>query len=151
MLAILDGSKALRKAVPATFGDAALVQRCQVHKMRNILEYLNDRQRPWAQAILRRAYQSADVKTVSPAAPLSRPTSGDGASRYVASQVRLKPDTTPDLQVRLSGHYVALRRRAVRFTAPPGLTPRACNPSRTGKTHVPIPDSFKSRVVRGLP
>jgi putative transposase len=63
LLAILDGSKALRKAVRATFGDAALVQRCQVHKTRNILEYLNDRQRPWAQAILRRAYQSADVKT----------------------------------------------------------------------------------------
>jgi len=31
--------------------------------MGNILEYINDRQRPWAQAILRRAYQSADVKT----------------------------------------------------------------------------------------
>ena len=62
LLVILDGSKALRKAVRATFGDAALVQRCQVHKTRNILEYLNDRQRPWAQAILRRAYQSADVK-----------------------------------------------------------------------------------------
>jgi len=28
---ILDGSKALYKAVGATFGDAALVQRCQVH------------------------------------------------------------------------------------------------------------------------
>jgi putative transposase len=63
LLVIVDGSKALRKAVRATFGDAALVQRCQVHKTRNILEYLNDRQRPWAQAILRRAYQSADVKT----------------------------------------------------------------------------------------
>jgi putative transposase len=63
LLVILDGSKALRKAVRATFGEAALVQRCQAHKMRNILEYLNDRQRPWAQAILRRAYQSADVKT----------------------------------------------------------------------------------------
>jgi putative transposase len=63
LLVILDGSKALRKAVRATFGDAALVQRCQVHKTRNILEYLNDRQRLWAQAILRRAYQSADVKT----------------------------------------------------------------------------------------
>jgi transposase-like protein len=50
-------------AVRATFGEAALVQRCQVHKMRNILEYLNDRLRPWAQAILRHAYQSADVKT----------------------------------------------------------------------------------------
>ena len=42
LLVILDGSKALRKAVRATFGDAALVQRCQVHKTRNILEYLSD-------------------------------------------------------------------------------------------------------------
>jgi len=62
LLVILDGSKALRKAVRATFGEAALVQRCQVHKMRNILEYLSDRDRPWAQAILRRAYQAADPK-----------------------------------------------------------------------------------------
>ena len=62
LLVILDGSKALRKAVRATFGDAALVQRCQVHKMRNILEYLSDRDRPWAQAMLRRAYQAADPK-----------------------------------------------------------------------------------------
>src|SRR5438046_3658974 len=65
LLVILDGSKALRKAVRATFGETALVQRCQVHKTRNILEYLSDRQRPWAQAILRRAYQSADVKTAT--------------------------------------------------------------------------------------
>jgi putative transposase len=63
LLVILDGSTALRKAVRATFGDAALVQRCQVHKTRNVLEYLSERQRPWAQAILRRAYQSRDLKT----------------------------------------------------------------------------------------
>jgi putative transposase len=63
ILVILDGSTALRKAVRATFGDAALVQRCQVHKTRNVLEYLSDRERPWAQAILRRAYQASDVKT----------------------------------------------------------------------------------------
>jgi len=63
LLVILDGSKALRKAVRATFGDAALVQRCQIHKARNILDHLPERQRPWVQAILRRAYQSADVRT----------------------------------------------------------------------------------------
>lgn len=63
LLVILDGSAALRKAVRATFGDAALVQRCQVHKTRNVLEYLSDRERPWAQAILRRAYQASEVKT----------------------------------------------------------------------------------------
>jgi hypothetical protein len=63
LLVILDGSKALRKAVRATFGDAALVQRCQVHKTRNILEYLSDRDRSWAQVILRRAYQATEAKT----------------------------------------------------------------------------------------
>jgi len=65
VLVILDGSKALRKAVRAVFGDAALVQRCQIHKMRNILDHLPERQRPWAQAILRRAYQSTDGKTAT--------------------------------------------------------------------------------------
>ena len=63
LLVILDGSKALRKAVRTVFGDAALVQRCQVHKLRNILDHLPERQRPWARALVRRAYQSPDLKT----------------------------------------------------------------------------------------
>src|SRR5262245_23342179 len=62
LLVILAGSTALHAAVRAIFGDAALIQRCQVHKMRNILDYLSDRDRSWAQAILRRAYQASDVK-----------------------------------------------------------------------------------------
>jgi putative transposase len=53
--------KALRKAVRATFGEPALVQRCQGHKIRNVLEYLSDRDRPWVQAILRRVSQATDV------------------------------------------------------------------------------------------
>lgn len=40
LLVILDGSKALRKAVRDLFGEVALVQRCQVHKLRNILDHL---------------------------------------------------------------------------------------------------------------
>jgi transposase-like protein len=60
LLVILDGSKALRRAVTDTFGRAALVQRCQVHKTRNVLEYLPDRQRTWVHAILRRAYGHDD-------------------------------------------------------------------------------------------
>jgi putative transposase len=63
LLVILDGSKALRKAVRDVFGDVALVQRCQVHKMRNILDHLPERQRTWAKAILQRAYRSTDVAT----------------------------------------------------------------------------------------
>ncbi len=40
LLFVLDGSKALRRAVKDTFGDKALVQRCQVHKERNVLDQL---------------------------------------------------------------------------------------------------------------
>ena len=64
MLVILDGSKALRSAVNHTFWRAACVQRCQVPKTRNILDYLPDRQRPWVRAILRRAYTSGDPAKV---------------------------------------------------------------------------------------
>ena len=63
LLVILDGAKALHTAVTQTFGRAALVQRCQVHKRRNVLESLPDAQRPWVKAILTRAYTSRDVKT----------------------------------------------------------------------------------------
>lgn len=63
LLVILDGSKALRKAVREMFGEAALVQRCQIHKLRNVLDHLPERQRPWVKAILQRAYRSADVAT----------------------------------------------------------------------------------------
>lgn len=40
ILVVLDGAKALRKAVETIFGDNALVQRCRVHKQRNIVEHL---------------------------------------------------------------------------------------------------------------
>ena len=39
-LFVLDGSKALFKAVRDTFGDKATIQRCQVHKKRNVLSHL---------------------------------------------------------------------------------------------------------------
>ena len=40
ILVVLDGSKALRKAVVKVFGDRALIQRCTLHKRRNVGGYL---------------------------------------------------------------------------------------------------------------
>jgi hypothetical protein len=65
LLVILDGAQALHKATRAVFGEAALIQRCQVHKLRNILDHLPERQRPWVQAIVRRAYHATDAKTAT--------------------------------------------------------------------------------------
>jgi putative transposase len=61
LLVILDGSKALHKAVTQTFGAAALIHRCHVHKLRNILEHLPEGQRPWVRAIVARAYKQTDL------------------------------------------------------------------------------------------
>jgi len=61
LLVILDGSKALHKAATQMFGAAALIQRCQVHKLRNILEHLPEGQRPGVRAIVARAYKQVDV------------------------------------------------------------------------------------------
>jgi transposase-like protein len=63
LLVILDGSKALHKAVTQTWGRAALIHRCHVHKLRNILEHLPEAQRPWVRAIIARAYTHTEVAT----------------------------------------------------------------------------------------
>ncbi len=40
ILAVLDGARALVAAVKAHWGDRALIQRCQIHKRRNVLDHL---------------------------------------------------------------------------------------------------------------
>ena len=40
ILVVLDGAKALKKAVTSRFGSKAVIQRCRVHKKRNLQKYL---------------------------------------------------------------------------------------------------------------
>lgn len=44
LLAIIDGSKALRKGLSDVFGDRLITQRCWIHKLRNLLKYAPDSQ-----------------------------------------------------------------------------------------------------------
>lgn len=62
LLFVIDGAKALRKAIAETFGKAALVHRCQVHKQRNVLEHLPERLRPSIAKALTQAWSGADAK-----------------------------------------------------------------------------------------
>ena len=59
LLVTLDGPK----AVPIMFGEVALVQRWQIHELRNVLNHLPERQRPWENAILQGAYRQEDGAT----------------------------------------------------------------------------------------
>lgn len=46
LLAVLDGAKALKKAVKDVFGERVLVQRCWLHKLRNAKKYLSKQHHP---------------------------------------------------------------------------------------------------------
>ncbi|MCL4517372.1 MAG: transposase, partial [Firmicutes bacterium] len=61
LLAVLDGSKALSAAVKATFGDKVLIQRCQVHKLRNVLDYLPDSRKAEVKHKMRQAWAETDA------------------------------------------------------------------------------------------
>ena len=62
MLIVIDGAKALRKAVKMIFGEQAFVQRCRVHKMRNVLDHLPKEQQPQARWRLQRAWAQKDPR-----------------------------------------------------------------------------------------
>ena len=57
-LFIADGAKALSKAIRRTFGSAAAIQRCQIHKARNIMERLPKEHHAATRRVLRKAWDS---------------------------------------------------------------------------------------------
>jgi putative transposase len=59
-LYILDGGKALTAAVKRHAGESAAIQRCQVHKRRNVLDHLTDEQKPAVAQRLNAAYALED-------------------------------------------------------------------------------------------
>jgi putative transposase len=62
MLVVLDGAKALRKAVSMVLGEQGLVQRCRIHKLRNVLDQLPEEKKAQAGWRLRSAWAKKDPK-----------------------------------------------------------------------------------------
>jgi transposase-like protein len=62
ILVVIDGAKALRKAVVDVFGSKAVIQRCQVHKRRNVLDQLPDDKRASTKKAMDQAYATRDVE-----------------------------------------------------------------------------------------
>jgi len=63
ILAVLDGSKALAKAVRAVWGKRVLIQRCQVHKLRNVTDQLPESMRPAVKKTMQQAYRARNART----------------------------------------------------------------------------------------
>lgn len=83
VLFVVDGGKALEKAIRAVFGKKAVIQRCRRHKQRNVLDHLPEAEVLWSVAgcaphgptttpIRRRASWSS-WRGISPASPPAPP------------------------------------------------------------------------------
>ena len=62
MLFVIDGARALRKAIADVYGELGLVQRCQEHKRRNVLDHLPDHLHDHVGRALAQAWASKSVK-----------------------------------------------------------------------------------------
>ena len=60
VLYVLDGAKALSAAVKRHAGERALIQRCQVHKRRNVLDHLSEEQQDQVSRKRNAAYAMED-------------------------------------------------------------------------------------------
>jgi transposase-like protein len=61
-LFVIDGSKALRSAIEKVFDRLGIVQRCQIHKRRNILDHLPESLHASVDKVLAEAWSSSDAK-----------------------------------------------------------------------------------------
>jgi len=60
LLVVIDGAKALRAGVQEVFGSLAAVQRCTLHKRRNVGDHLPDKEKAWVDAKLVKAINHPD-------------------------------------------------------------------------------------------
>jgi len=67
LLVVTDGSKGIHKAVEATFGHYAVLQRCQWHKRENVVSYLRESEQQPMRKALQQAYGHPDYATAKAA------------------------------------------------------------------------------------
>jgi putative transposase len=98
LLVVIDGGKALAAGVATVFGDRAVVQRCTLHKRRNVTDHLPKDQRGWVDQRLARAFNHAD------------PTAGLRQARDLARQLEVRwPDAAASLREGLDDMFSVRR------------------------------------------
>jgi putative transposase len=98
ILAVLDGSKALRRAVAKVFGTHALVQRCTLHKRRNVTGYLPEARRKALDKRLAGIFANADA------------VAGIGEARRLAATLKADyPDAAASLLEGLDEMFTVAR------------------------------------------
>jgi putative transposase len=108
ILAVLDGSKALRRAVVDVF-DHPVIARCQLHKIRNVRDRLPEKLRSVVTARMRRAYR-AESALAAEAELTGQPARGPGRDADGAASGRTThpgPHAALDQRHRVNDQYLS--------------------------------------------
>ncbi len=98
ILFVIDGGKALRRAIKDVFGEHALVHRCHRHKERNVTDLLPERDRDQVRARMRAAWSLTD------------PELAEQRLRLLASELdRTWPDAASSLREGLEDALTLMR------------------------------------------
>jgi putative transposase len=98
ILFVIDGGKALRAAVADVFGDKALIQRCRLHKERNVADHLPEAERLWVLRKMRKAWKNPDA------------AEGERDLRDLANQLeKINPDAAGSLREGLAEMFTVTR------------------------------------------
>jgi len=98
LLAVIDGGKALSAGLKAVFGRDVAIQRCQIHKRRNVAEHLPEAERAWIDKKLAGIFADAD------------PERGEQAARALAKAIERKhPGAAASLREGLTDMFTVAR------------------------------------------
>ncbi len=98
LLVVIDGAKALATAVRSVFGDLGVIQRCQIHKRRNVTDYLPKAERGRVEQRMVRAFNHAD------------PDQGLADARRLAGELEVRwPDAAGSLREGLEEMFTVSR------------------------------------------
>lgn len=100
LLVVIDGARALAGAVRQVFGELALIQRCTLHKRRNVTDHLPKSQRRYVDQKLARAFNHSD------------PDAGLRAAKSLAKSLEDRwPDAATSLREGLEDMFTVRRFR----------------------------------------
>lgn len=108
LLAVIDGSKALSSAIKNVLGNTVLIQRCQIHKMQNVIDHLPKNKQEWVRKKLRQAWNNPDP-TVAKQSLENLASSFEKSDHGAAASIREGLDETLTL-ARLGIHGTTLYR-----------------------------------------
>ena len=98
LLVVIDGAKALSAAVREVFGAKATIQRCTLHKRRNLADHLPDKEQAWVDAKLVKAFAHPD------------PDAGLRNAKHLAAQLDKKyPSAAASLREGLEEMFTVAR------------------------------------------